>query len=250
VRFFEAAREHRIAAKALGGIGCWLHVADHADAPEAVRFRRDYGDVDLVVPRSAGRTVGPFIESLGFASMATFNAVQGETRLMFHHPVTGLKLDVFLGTFEMCHVIALEDAAFQPVDHPSLRLAELLLTKLQVAEATDKDLLDASSLFAFHPVSTAKDPETIDAGAIAKVLSKDWGTWKTITMNLDRVDAWAGANTDGPCRQRVLDRTATLRDAIDGQSKSIGWKMRAKIGEKRAWHEAPEEPASEGERVR
>ena len=47
------------------------------------------------------------------------------------------RLDVFLDRFEMCHQLDLRDRL--GLEPPTLPLADLLLTKLQVVETTDKD---------------------------------------------------------------------------------------------------------------
>jgi hypothetical protein len=41
--------------------------------------------------------------------------------------------------------------------------------------------------------------------------------------------------------QRVSGRIAAVLDRIDEAPKSRGWKLRAKIGERKRWYELPEE---------
>jgi hypothetical protein len=243
------ARRDGVALKVLGGVGCWLHIHDHAAGPVAAgTFARPYGDVDLVVPRAARRRIGPFLEAHDLEPARSFNAVQGETRLMFHGG--DLKVDVFLGSFTMCHEIAMDDQAFEPASHPVLRLAELLLTKLQVVRVTDKDLRDAAALLAFHPVADGGDAETVDAGRIAELLGRDWGLWRTVTANLDVLDTWVAEHGPEGAVASVRAGTAGLRRAIDERPKSRGWRVRAKIGERKLWYEEPEEPEMHSERIR
>jgi hypothetical protein len=247
-RIFETARSGGVVVKVIGGIGCWLHVHGHPAAGSVDSFARDYGDVDLVVPGSARRKVGPVLESLGYEPARSFNAVQGETRLMYHDGATGLKVDVFVGSFAMCHEIPLGAAAFRPEAHPSLRLAELLLTKLQVVKSNDKDLRDAAGLLAAHPVEAGGGDEAIGAGEVAELTAKDWGLWRTVTGSLDRLGEWAPTHV-APVAGTVREGIGRLRDAIDAQPKSMGWRMRARIGERKVWYEDPEEPEMEAERI-
>jgi hypothetical protein len=126
-----------------------------------------------------------------------------------------------------------------------------LLTKLQVAEANDKDLQDAAALLIFHPVTDQSDPESIDGHRVAELLSKDWGLWRTITGNLERLDNWSSL-TSGPAADEattVHDRIALLRERIDAQPKSMAWKLRARVGERKPWYEQPEEPEMQSERI-
>jgi hypothetical protein len=236
-----ASRDANIGAKLIGGVGCWLHSVEHS--PDATPFARNYGDVDLILGRKDALAVGRVLEDLGDQPMTSFNSVQGETRLMYVNPGQKLRIDIFVGSFEMCHNIPLGDEAFRPAEHPSLGLVELLLTKLQIVKCTEKDLLDVGGLLAFHAVGSG--PAEIDGQRMASILAKDWGLWRTVTDNLTKLEKWADNAPDR--RHEIVERARELRTLIDDAPKSRRWKRRALVGDRVRWYEEPEEPETEME---
>jgi hypothetical protein len=241
-----AARAQRVALKAIGGIGCWLHVADHGD--QAAAFAREFSDLDLVVPHSQRRALAAIFDDHGLEPVDSFNAVQGETRLMFTDAARGHVVDVFLGQFAMCHTVPLDRDAFAWADHPSLDLVELTLTKLQVLESNPKDLNDVAGLLAFHELG--EGPERLDAERLGRRLACDWGLWRTVTGNLTLI-ARRAADGSLPARSPVVaERTAELSARVDSVAKTLRWKARARIGERVPWYDTPEEPESSWARVR
>jgi hypothetical protein len=227
--------------KAIGGVGCWLHNVEHSERAEL--FARSYGDVDFVVPKKQAMSLGPIVEPLGYRPVTSFNSVQGETRLMWVHSSEPLSIDVFCGTFSMCHEVPIDKPAYLPDAHPSLALAELLLTKLQIVASNAKDLVDEASLLAFHSV------DDIDGERFAGILARDWGLWRTVTGNLAALESWA---EDAPAaRTEIIGRARELRELAEAAPKSRRWKTRAVLGERVRWYEEPEEPEVQfDERVR
>jgi hypothetical protein len=233
------SRDAGVGAKLIGGIGCWLHIAEHA--PDATPFAREYGDVDLVLGRKEAVAVGRVLEDMGYEPVTSFNSVQGEVRLMYVGRRQKLRIDVFVGSFEMCHNVPLNKKAFDPLEHPSLGLVELLLTKLQIVKCNEKDLLDVGALLAFHDIGGG--PEEIDGERFASILAKDWGLWRTVTDNLKKLEGWAGK---APGRSELIaGRARDLRELADAAPKSRRWKTRAMVGDRVRWYEEPEEPETE-----
>ena len=244
LRLIADARAAGITLKCLGGIGCWLHIAEQGDP--ALAFKREYHDVNVVVSRKQRRAIGERLTAAGLRPAESFNAVQGETRLMFADGATGTVIDVFLGVFSMCHEVILNDEAFTPAQHPSLDLVELCLTKLQVVECNEKDLRDVAGLLAFHEFGPG--PERLDGGRLSDRLARDWGLWRTVTGNLERVDGYAHTL---PEHGDVIGRRVTgLLERIDAAPKSMRWRARARVGDRVPWYETPNEPDTVPAQVR
>jgi hypothetical protein len=236
----EAATQ-QIKLKALGGIGCWLHANEHS--PEAAPYLRDYGDVDLVMPSSASSKLAPFMKQVGLAPVESFNVNGGASRRMYIEPESGVQVDIFIGSFSMCHEVPLGDAAFAPDGHPSLCATELLLTKLQVVQLSDKDANDAAALLAFHPI--ADSPDTIEGRRLAGLLAGDWGLWRTVTGNLAKLRERADRDALPARASIVRQRVDELQALIDEAKKSFKWKARAKVGDRVLWYAEPDEPVKE-----
>jgi hypothetical protein len=146
---------------------------------------------------------------------------------------------VFVGAFRMCHVIPLTERL--SAGEWTVPLAELLLTKLQIVELNEKDVRDTVLLFHGHDVAD-HDDDAVNGHRIAELCANDWGLWRTITANLLRCREMIGSydlpDEDG---RRIADRFGAVLDRIEAEPKSRGWKLRARIGERKRWYELPEE---------
>src|SRR6202035_3221723 len=79
-------------------------------------------------------------------------------------------------------------AAGLPLHPYTLPPADLLLTKLQIVELTDKDHRDLLTLFLEHEIGE-RDEDEISGAYVASLCAGDWGLWRTVTRNLERLEA-------------------------------------------------------------
>jgi hypothetical protein len=219
----QAADEAGLKLRLLGGVG----VVAHCPKVLAGKPHREIADIDVAVTRRDARALTGFLEGRGYTAEKRFNALHGDTRMIFHGPAG--KLDVFVGSFAMCHELELDTRL--GLDAPALTATDLLLTKLQIVELNAKDAHDASVLLTEHPVQSG-DGDHIDAAYISRLTGDDWGLWRTVTATLHRLSELYPAVTDR-CRQ--------LSDAIEAAPKTRRFKLRARVGERVRWYELPEE---------
>ena len=234
-RLLAHAAEADVPLRLLGGVAIRLR----APGELLPAFRRTYADLDFVTPRKRASRAAELFRNEGYEPHVAFNALHGRERLLFFDVDHDRQVDVFVGAFAMSHKIPL-DARLE-VDPVSIPLAELLLTKLQIAQLNEKDIRDALALLEGHPVGDA-DGETVNAGRIAALCGADWGLWRTITGNLDTCCAMA-PGYDVPNRAEVEARLQELLRRIEAEPKTRSWRLRAKIGERKRWYELPEEVA-------
>ena len=225
-----------IRARLLGGCG----VALHAHRPIPPALRRTYGDLDYVVRRSESTAFRRLLEREGYDPNVRFNSVNGHRRLLHFDSLNGRQIDTFVGSFHMCHDLDLDDRL--PAAGFSLAPADLLLTKLQVVEINDKDLVDTVLLLSEHPVG-GTDPEVIDQVRLAQVVGSDWGWYTTLADNLEHLEDRTRAlhDLDEETRELVLRRVHDVRGVIDAAPKTMRWRLRARVGRRVAWYELPEE---------
>lgn len=239
-RILDAARAAGVVLRAVGGVAIRLR------APSVAHLLppRDYHDIDLAGQRGASDRVTKVLESLGYEGARRFNTMNGRERLMFWDPINGRRVDVFLDDLRMCHRLAFRDRL--EVDDLTLPLADLALMKLQIVQLTERDGQDLTALLADHPLADA-DGDGISLARILTICAADWGWWRTVTRNLDRLIAeWQDTTEAGPPAQRGMVSQATtrarlLREHLDHVPKTWSWKLRAAIGERRVWYELPEE---------
>jgi hypothetical protein len=144
---------------------------------------------------------------------------------------------VLVGAFQMCHRLDL--GRDLPASGLTIHPADLLLTKLQIVQIEEKDLLDAVALLLDLPTDGA--PAGIEAARFAAPLAGDWGFYHTVERNLPKVAECAHARLGGDQAQAVAASVDRLRQAMEAAPKSMRWKMRARVGEKVTWYELPEE---------
>jgi hypothetical protein len=236
----EAAGDAGIPIRLMGGVAIWIR----ASAPARAALGRDYPDIDLVAHKRQSRALRSLLEELGYDPERVFNATHGAKRLLYHSPDGSWHVDVFLDTFEMSHTLDL--GARLEAEPLTLAAAELLLTKLQIAEVNAKDLSDAAMLLWDHePVrgaSAGDGPGLLNLTRVARVCGEDWGLFTTVTDNLaacaDHLPELSIGATDAA---RIAGRIGDIRQALDDAPKSLSWRMRARVGRRVRWYEVPEE---------
>jgi hypothetical protein len=228
-----AARAGGSAVRLLGGIGVALRCSS---AREHGAFARQYSDLDLVTTRHSGLALSRTLEKRGYVPEHRFNAMHGHSRMMFTSD-GGLHVDVFIERFAMCHQLDLSTRL--TVHDTTISLADLLLTKLQIAELNEKDVTDAAALLLDHDLSS--DEDGINVEYMTSLLSRDWGWWRTVTDNLAALSQHLPGLAPGEATGRVDLRVRRLLDAIASAPKGLRWKARAKAGDRIPWRDEPEE---------
>ena len=201
---------------------------------------RAYADIDLVAHRRGSRELRELLEREGYEPERVFNATHGAGRLLYHAGDRAFHVDVFLDRFEMSHKLDFsERLELEPLTLPA---ADLMLATLQVAEVNRKDLTDVAMLLLDHELADVDGEGRLNAAHLAGVLAEDWGLTTTSLDNLDKLDALTPElELEREQRDRLAERSARLRERIERQPKSRGWKLRAKLGRRKRWYEIPEE---------
>jgi hypothetical protein len=226
------AGDRSLILRLVGGIAIRATCPSCSGAP----FDRACEDVDFVAGGTARAVEETFVDA-GWSPSLEFNLYNGKERLIFRSGE--MKADVFLGGFKMCHRIPLgRRLGTDPIAIP---LAELLLTKLQIVEANEKDLADAACILLDHQPG-AGDGQLVDRGAFAGPCASDWGLWRTVSATLDKVDEWASAHVpDRSAMETIRSRCAELSTLLRSTSKTLSWKARSVLGDAIRWYELPEE---------
>jgi hypothetical protein len=236
-RLTTRAEETGLPLRLLGGVAIRLRAP--GELPEA--FARRYADLDFVAAKGASGKAQVFFRNEGYEPHKAFNALHGSERLLFFDYPNDRQVDVFVGNFAMSHRIPVGPRL--EVEPVTLPLAELLLTKLQIAELNEKDVRDALAILHGHPVDDV-DGDAVCAPRVASLCAADWGLWRTITGNLatcrEHIDRYELSREECDALRARID---ALLARIEEEPKSRAWKLRARIGERKRWYELPEEVA-------
>lgn len=232
-RLLAAARAHGVTVRLFGGAAIALRCPSAARPPLA----RTYKDLDFMGLSGESRKLQEFFPAQKYSPDRRFNSLNGHRRLLFRDESRSRQLDVLLDRFEMCHRFDLRDRLLLAPD--TLPLADVLLTKMLVVQANDKDLVDSLALLIDHPI-TSNSNEGIDADYVARLCARDWGLYRTLHLNRERVEEAAG-RLDPSSREIVLARLMKLFERIEHEPKTLAWKVRARVGDRVRWYELPEE---------
>ncbi len=235
-RLIEEGNARNIQLRAIGGLAVQAH--NKRNHP---LFVRDFADLDFAVAKKQRREFEAFMPEVGYSPDKQFNILNGSQRQIYNDEKTGMKVDVFIGDFEMCHKIPLEDRlTFDPVTIP---LAELLLSKAQILELNRKDLLDITSILLNNETGN-DDNETINLSILARLCSQDWGLYKTTSINLKRVEEFIQApdlSLTPEERQLVAQRVEDILHTFETMPKPLAWQLRDRVGTRVKWYIEVEE---------
>ncbi len=150
-------------------------------------------------------------------------------------------VEVFFDKLEMNHIIPFKNRL--EICKYTLSPTDILLTKLQIVKINEKDIKDAITLLLAYDIGSTDD-NMINGKYIAKLMSQDWGFYYTFTTNLKKVKEFSGKYSDKLSESEisiVSSRVDKLLDMIEKEPKSLGWKMRARVGTKKKWYNEVDE---------
>ena len=232
-KIVEEAEKQGALLRLLGSVAFSIHCPEYGNFQG--KAQRHFTDLDFAAYFTDNQRIRKILEIMGFEEDRETAVVYARSRLVYNHPNTGLHIDVFFDKLDFCHPIPW--ASRLEADSPTIPLAELILEKMQIIQLNEKDVIDTIMLLREHAIGD-KDKETINAIQISSMCSKDWGLWRTVTMNLHKV---VGISGEFPWlipedREVVQSRINQLIGLINSAPKSLKWTVRSKIGDKVKWY--------------
>jgi hypothetical protein len=200
--------------------------------------KRVLTDVDFGGEKSQNRAIREFLKTRGYVPDEGIYVASEGARHAYLHRETGLNVDVFADQLYFCHRIPFKNRL--ELDSPTICTTDLLLEKMQIVEINLKDFKDTIVLMLEHPLSHQQSGQkSIDTGYIAEVMRQDWGFYHTFTTNLKRVPEHFGEFPSMQPQQlaTISERVDELLRMLDAAPKTLGWKMRAKIGTRAKWYQ-------------
>ncbi len=228
----QKATEYDAVVRVLGA----LAVRTHCPRFKHIEYElgRELTDIDLVAYSRDRRKLHKMLDQLNFSEDRTIGMFTAGERLLFIAP-DGMHLDIFLDRLNMCHEINLKGRL--EIDYPTISLVDLLLEKMQIVEINEKDLIDTMVLLLEHDIGDTSK-ETIDVRYLGSLCASDWGLWRTVTMNLEKLKGYLSLTPELSEleRQGGEAKVTKLLQEIEAEPKSLKWRMRAKVGDKKKWY--------------
>lgn len=234
-RLLSLATDHSVALRVLGGVAIALVVA-----PDQPLLPRTYQDIDLITEKGSQRSVAELLVTAGYTGDDEFNAFNSHRRLLYFDPAHQRQVDVFVGAFSMCHRIPIEGRLLDAPE--TIPLPELLLTKLQIVELNSKDLTDILTLLYYCAPGGSDTPTRMSFHRVGECCAVDWGLWRTAMINIDRLTgSLHELDLQPDARERLRGVLVSLSEALESAPKSSRWRLRARVGDRVRWYEAPED---------
>lgn len=238
----EDAKREGLMLRITGGIAIFHLVEKTPSIKELLIKKRiagkssaTFADLDLVGYSKETKKLNKlFLEEYKFQKDKIINALFGDRRRIYYQPEGTFHVDIFLDILEFNHDIDIRGRL--ELEHPTLNIEDLLLTKLQIHYINDKDLLDIIAL------ATLENWDAKGMQRVVDVLSKDWGFYHDSINNLKASAAKIselGSEHDAQASMGLATkRIQELINRIDQSPKSKDWNKASKKGEKKQyWRE-------------
>jgi hypothetical protein len=243
------AAEAGLGLKLLGGLAVRVICPD---LPPRLRAGQD---MDFACLSRGRKDVSEFLARSGCEPDKRFNSLNGDRQMYFTAP-SGRPVDLMVDRLNMCHVLDFRPT-FGALPY-TLAPMDILLSKLQVVELNEKDARDIIQLLAGVPIGQQEqgkkaqgqqdhgkqaDP-VLDADRFSRLLAGDWGWWRTVTGNLEKLPGLADDKPELVPPNAPYDplaQAAELLELARSVPKSMKWKVRAGVGDRVRWYELPEE---------
>jgi hypothetical protein len=232
-RILKASSDAGIIMRVIGSLAFQMHCPKFGYLQAAMG--RAYTDIDFAAYQKQSKEIGALMTRLGYKENREVFIVSEGNRAIFERAEIGIHIDVFFEKLAFSHVIYWNNRL--EVDNPSIPLAEMLLEKMQIVQINEKDVIDTIMLLLEHPFGDT-DQEVINIKYIAGLCGNDWGLWRTITMNLDKVCQLAQGYPQLTVEQKgkIDAQVKSALDRIEQEPKSFAWRLRSRVGDRVKWY--------------
>jgi hypothetical protein len=233
----EKAQDRGILLRMLGSLAVREHGKESGALPDLLE-RVPTRDIDFMGYSSQQVQTDHFFKDLGYKidPAVAHSQEYGIQRLIYHHSEEQVMAEVFLDVLRMSHTLDFRGRL--ELDSPTISLVDLLLSKLQIQQITEKDIKDMISILAEHELGSG-DREHLDPDHLLKLTSDDWGLWYTALGNLRIVREWIDRVPTLPpalCAN-AESRVDELVRRVENEPKTLRWRARARIGTRIRWYE-------------
>ena len=234
----EQAERRGVLLKLCGGWGCSVHCSKTQHIAE--RSGRVFSDLDFASYQKDRLAVVDLLHTNGYREVPGSATVPGLRRTTFTSLAGDIHGDVFYDFLSFSHTIDLKGRL--EVDHPTIPLAELFLQKMQIVRFAEKDAIDIQRLLLEHGFSE-DDKDHINSQRIVRLCSRNWGLWRTVTVNenLLREFTVGSAILDASEKVVVFSRLNDLQRLLQTAPKTLGWRLRSMIGDRLPWYDTVED---------
>jgi hypothetical protein len=237
VSLVDMGAEHGVTLRILGSLAARSHIQKNAGLLDLLK-RTPTHDIDFMGYSKELTNADRMFSELGYEKdrSVAFSQEYGVQRLIYHQREQEIMAEIFLDELRMAHTLDFRGRL--ELDSPTISLVDLMLSKLQIYQISEKDIKDMIALLAEHNLGSG-DKELVDADYLFKLTSNNWGLYYTSITNLGKVVEWLQRYEviEGPMRMDVEEKVDKMMKGMEAQPKSMRWKLRARIGTRVKWYE-------------
>jgi hypothetical protein len=226
------ARSRGLEIKLLGGLAIRASCPVWSDvAPLLGRQRSE--DIDFIAASKQKRALQDMFVGEGYKLDESVRYSQEyDLKRFILSAVDKPKIDVFFDEIEMAHTLDLSSRISGTSS--TVSIIDLFLSKVQIHEITHNDLVDLTVLLLDNDPLSSGDDRTY----FSRMMSSDWGFHYTVQRNVEAIATTIEvADLTVDQRRVVSDRLALLSEAMDEAPRTIGWKLRSRIGTRMQWYQ-------------
>jgi hypothetical protein len=257
-RIIDLGRERDVTLRLTGGLAVRRYAVD-LDFAE-----REYSDIDLVGLAREGGQIHELFTTLGYRENLHIAHATGNGQRQFFAPPQQAKagsyigrrahaltpaapsqlpsehVDVFLDAMRMDHDLDMRGRL--NLDDYAVSAADIALSKLQIFNIDEKDVHDLVTLFKDVRLSEQDAPGVLNLAHIVATCASDWGLYIDVMANIDLcLDNLITYGLSGNEYHRVEHGLVQLQELMNEESKTLRWRLRARIGRRMAWRSEVDE---------
>jgi hypothetical protein len=229
--------EQGVTLRLLGSLAVIHHIQDRDKLLNLID-RVPTRDIDFMGYSEEQTKADRMFTKLGYEidPSVAYSLEYGIQRLIYHHREQEIMAEIFLDQLRMSHTLDFRGRL--ELDHPTISLIDLLLSKLQIQEITEKDIKDIIVLLSEHDLGR-DSRESVDLSHLLSVTSDDWGFYYTAKTNLDIVKLWLGKVDviENSMSQDIETKLNEIKKSMEEAPKSLRWNLRSIIGTRMKWYE-------------
>jgi hypothetical protein len=238
-QLIDQGKERGITIRLLGSLGARMQSPEAAILLDRLG-REPTHDIDFMGYSTHHAGYDRMFKELGYVTdeAVAYSQEYGLKRLIYYEHAAGIMVEIFLDQLRMAHTVDFRGRL--ELKDCSVTLTDLVLSKLQIQEISEKDLKDMIALLATVELGTDSSKNVIDTDYVADVMRRDWGFYYTARGNLvkvqDLADRLGNQLTDHE-RETAKARAKDLISDLDVAPKSLSWRLRSVIGPRMKWYE-------------
>lgn len=223
ISLVETAKADGITLRLFGGVAVNILVAGQC------RDLRRPGDIDCVGRSSDLPNLLSIFAALGYQEDLHIRRLFGKYRRVFTHATNDAKVDLCLDMLIFSRPI---DVRPRLTSRPlTLSVADLLLSKLQAREFSDKDVADVLNLLSVFEPGGSETATEFCLQWCLQACARDWGLYRLVRDNLREI-LQAADNLLPLPRRKVTSAAEVMMMEIENFPKTVAWKLRSIVGER------------------